>query len=87
MFLISFSRLGFALSLSFTKSIRKKKPLDLLSPAHADLEAQRLAQETFAGLERCLVGFEFVAAEDGRDDEGELHLFETRSAYGSLWLV
>jgi hypothetical protein len=75
MFLFFSSR--FALSLSFTNQ-SKNALLNLLPPAHADFEAQRLAQETLAGLERCLVGFEFVAAEDGRDDEGEFHLFKNQ---------
>lgn len=46
----------------------------LLPPAHANVEAQRLAQETLAGLENLLVRLELVATEDGRDDERELHL-------------
>ena len=48
--------------------------LSTLPSAHADFEAQGLAQEAFSRLERGLVGFEFVAAEDGGDDEGEFHL-------------
>ena len=48
--------------------------LSTLPPAHTDLEAQGLAQETFPRLEGRLVGLEFVAAEDGGDDEGEFHL-------------
>ena len=52
--------------------------LRTLPPAHTDVEAQGLAQETFSRLERGLVGLELVAAEDGGDDEGEFHLWEGR---------
>lgn len=46
----------------------------LLPPPHPNIKAQRFAQEALARLEGFLVGFELVAAEDGRDDEGEFHL-------------
>jgi hypothetical protein len=62
-------------------------PLHPLPPTHTHIEAQRLAQEAFAGLERGLVGFELVAAEDGGDDEGEFHLVIGRSAFGVLLLI
>ena len=45
-----------------------------LPPAHTNIEAQGLAQEAFSRLESGLVRLELVAAEDGGDDEGKLHL-------------
>lgn len=48
--------------------------LGLLPPPHTYIEAQWLAEEAFPRLESGLVGLEFVAAEDGGDDEGEFHL-------------
>jgi hypothetical protein len=60
--------------------------LGLLSAAHADIETQRLAQETFSRLEHSLVGLEFVAAEDGGDDEGEFHLKDNKSV-ARFWVA
>jgi hypothetical protein len=60
--------------------------LSLLPAAHTNFEAKRLAQETFSGLEHGLVGLEFIAAEDGGDDEGEFHLKDNKSV-AKFWVA